>query len=512
MGTVSARAFAAAVGDLDRAAFTGFVRDLLAARGDDVEVVGGGVLVATTGARERRVFVHRPSGFGRRSPTPPKEVDVIVTNQSNADQVRALAADHDAALVDARDLHGLLCYGLDRGQANEIARTHLGRPLSVPERSHERNRDDGTGAQFANRVADRWDRWEMSPREERVGRWGSVVAAGALIVALVAFGALGVGLRFDTVGVPSGDAGGGVDAASGSVESGSGAISVTPAPAATAGPRLESTNETIGILPPGLDGSGIADADALASTHERALENRSYRWTVTDTERVDGRTVARAREVVTFERPGVYRVDLAERGDPTIDPTLFTSQPAYADGERRYEPIRVAGSREAVRVTSLSVTEERAFRERAGTYIEWYLSVARSAITDVTERNGRTFYRIETIGDPYPGAENARASALIDERGTVHELRSERDIPESDTTVVLSFRYTAIGNATVEPPTWYEANDSAGTTTTTTATATGTERGTTTPESLRTTATGTDGADTDGTGTLATPGRGTESD
>jgi len=207
-------------------------------------------------------------------------------------------------------------------------------------------------------------------------------------------------------------------------------------------------------------------------------------------------------------------VDVIQQGDPTGSPTLLTSEPAYADGERRYEPIRVTGSREDVRVMSLSVTEKREFRERAGTYIEWYLSVSRSAITDVTERNGRTLYRIETVGDPYPGAENARASALIDERGIVHELRSERDVPESDTTVVLTFRYAAIGNATVEPPAWYEAsgtNGSAGTTTGTAptigTTATGTGRETTTAGALGTTTDGTDDA-----GIVTAPGGATEND
>lgn len=513
MGIVSARAFAAALEALDRAACTAFVRDLLAARGDDVEAVGDGVLVATDGSRERVVFVHHPRQF-RRSPTPPSAVDVIVTSSATAGRARELAADRDATLVDAGDLHGLALYGLDRGRANEIFLTHLDRPLAVPDRGDERS-SKGARTRFASRVADRWDQWNRGEiggqwvtvgRKETISRRGSVVAASALIVALVVFGAfagLPGGIAPVSVLSGGGDADGG---ASGSAEAG--AVSVTPAPAATVGPRLEPTNETIRVLPPGLDGSGIVDAEALAYAHERALGNRSYRWMVTYEKRVGGRTVTETREVVTFERPGVYRMDVTQQGDPTGSPTLLTSEPAYADGERRYEPIRVAGSREDVRAMNLSVTEEREFRERAGTYVEWYLSVSRSAITDVTERNGRTRYRIETIGDPYPGAENARASALIDERGIVHELRSERDVPESDTTVVLTFRYAAIGNATVEPPAWYEANGangSAGTTTGTTAT--GTDRGTATPRALGTTTNGTDDA-----GIVTAPGGGTEND
>lgn len=129
------------------------------------------------------------------------------------------------------------------------------------------------------------------------------------------------------------------------------------------------------------------------------------------------------------------------------------------------------GTRADVRVTNRSVTDEGVFvpfvLDPAATYVEWYLSASRSAITDVRERDGRTYYLVETIGNLYPGAENARASVLVDSWGIVHRLRAERELPDSDVKVVMTFQYTDIGNTTVRPPAWYNATDSIGATDTT---------------------------------------------
>lgn len=412
-------------------------------------------------------FPITPAGFafGRRR-HPVGETSSSSRGDSTPGE-RALADDLDAELLDAGDLRRLLLYGLDREVARDLARTYLDRPLSTPETDDESGTEAGKRLEFAGALTDRWerlvhwDRWQSADRSvSTVDRWRRVIGIAVLIAALATLGA-GVQGGVDVSGTLSGGANG-ADETDDSAAGRPGDVSVTPAPAGTTPwARLESTNEPLGVLPPGLGESGITDADALARAHGRALASRSYRWVVTYEEVVDGRSVGVVREVVRYERSGVYRVGLERQSEPTTDAVLFSPGPAYADGEYRYEPTGGADGRESVRAIDLSIAEERPFRERARAYIEWYLSASRSAITDVVRRNGRTMYRVETVGDPYPGAANARASALVDTRGMVHTLRAERDLPESDVRMVLSFRYTDLGSTTVEPPKWNGTNGSA---------------------------------------------------
>ncbi|PSP63198.1 hypothetical protein BRC77_07555, partial [Halobacteriales archaeon QH_8_64_26] len=460
MALVPARAFAAALDNLDRAAFDEFVRDLLEARGQGVESLDERTVRVAEEGRERLLYLYQPGRLSLGSPRmPEREIDVLLTSQfgSESDRARAFAADLEADLLDARDLYDRLAYGLDRETGESIAQRHFDRPLSAPER---------------------WPAVERSARSAidragRLGRAGSPRGAlvGAAVLAIVLAAAiLGASLLDSSSGVilSEGAAGGAVGGAPSAGERAGSEVSVTPAPAASTGPELDATNESLGALPPGLSESGIADAEALARAHEAAISNRSYRWVVTYEERSGGRTVSTVREVVTIEAPDVYTVALDRKGDQTYAATLFSETEAYADGEHRYEPVRVAGSRDDVRETAFGI-EDDTFPDRAGTYVEWYLSASRSAITGVHEHDDRTIYRIETAGDPYPGAENARASAIVGSEGTVYRLRAEREIPDSDRTVVLTFRYANVGNATVSPPAWYAANASNDTRTTTEA-------------------------------------------
>jgi hypothetical protein len=447
MGVASLRAFASALRDLDRDGFGAFVRDLLEARGYEIDPAGEGVLLASNDDRERTVFLHHPGRLRLRSPTPPdRAVDVLFTSRLDDERARGLAADLDADLLDAADLRRLLLYGLDRETAEGIALTHLGRSLSMPEEE-----SDGTTQKPAASL------WRRLPTVIP-GRRDMLVAAAVFCVVLAA-AALGT-VVLTGFGAP-GTASDAASEARGAPGVGAGPesdLSVTPAPAAsTVGRQLEGTNESLEVLPPGLNESGITDAEALARAHEKALSNRSYRLVLTYEEYVDGRPTGAMREVVTIERPGVYSVALQRRGDPLLDPLLFAEEEAYADGERRYERVRVAGSREDVRSTDLGI-EEPGFRDRAATYVEWYLSASRSAITGVREEGDRTRYLVETAGDPYPGAENARASAVVDSQGMVHRLQSDREFPDGDVRVVMTFRYTDVGNATVSPPAWYASN------------------------------------------------------
>jgi hypothetical protein len=400
---------------------------------------------------------------------PDREVDVLLTSQSAAesDRVRAFAADLGADLLDARDLHGLLAYGLGRETGEAIARRHFGRPLSIPEEWPAIGRSERLADEAASDRA-RWPRWQGCL--ENLGGRRRALGGAAVLAIVLAAAVLGASLPSGSSGVtfsggPTEDV---VGDTVGQGERAESEVSVTPAPAASTGPELDATNETLGRLPPGLGESGITDAEALARAHEAAIANRSYRWVVTYEERIEDRTVSRAREVVTVEAPDVYTVALQREGEGPIAATLFSDGEAYADGEHRYEPVRVAGGREDVRKGALGF-EDDTFADRAETYVEWYLSVTRSAIVGVHEHNTRTFYRIETVGDPYPGAENARASAIVGSEGMVYRLRTEREIPDSDRTVVLTFRYTDVGNATVSPPAWYAANASNGTPRTTEA-------------------------------------------
>jgi hypothetical protein len=458
MALVPARAFAAALEDLDRAAFGEFAYDLLDARGQETESLDERTLQVTDGDRERVLYLYRPGRLRFGSPRmPEREIDVLLTSRAESDRARAFAADLEADLLDARALYDQLVYGLDRETGEEIARKHFDRSLSAPE--------EWPAVEQSERPAiDRAGRLEGggSPR-------GALVGAAVLAVVL-ATAMLGAPLLDSSSGVilSEGAAGGAVGGAPSAGERAGSEVSVTPAPAASTGPELDATNESLGALPPGLSESGIADAEALARAHEAAISNRSYRWVVTYEERSGGRTVSTVREVVTIEAPDVYTVALDRKGDQTYAATLFSETEAYADGEHRYEPVRVAGSRDDVRETAFGI-EDDTFPDRAGTYVEWYLSASRSAITGVHEHDDRTIYRIETAGDPYPGAENARASAIVSSEGTVYRLRAEREIPDSDRTVVLTFRYANVGNATVSPPAWYAANASNDTRTTTEA-------------------------------------------
>lgn len=214
--------------------------------------------------------------------------------------------------------------------------------------------------------------------------------------------------------------------------------------------------------PPGLGPDGIESANALAGSHAEAVSGRPYVLTVTYREFVDGNATAVARERVVVANRTTYRAAVTRTGKFRGDTRYVEDESAYADGRTRYERgddgIRTSASR-------VRAGDEGRYADRVETYVEWSLSKRESVVADTVVRNGSRYYFVVAADDPWPGIENATASALVDRRGVVHELHSRYDEPDSPVSASMTVEYE-FGPTTVDPPVWLDAGSGTNATTT----------------------------------------------
>lgn len=204
-------------------------------------------------------------------------------------------------------------------------------------------------------------------------------------------------------------------------------------------------------FPPGVNGDGVVDASALAAAHADTLSNRSYRVTFVHRESVGGRPTGVARETADVAGPARYRSDVTEVGRLRGSPLVVADGSTYANGTARFERVAT----DSYRIAPLDPEAGDPFARRTATYLEWFLTVDDSRVVDAYGTGGRTHFWLKLSGDPWPGAENVTGSALVDERGRVHEVRRSHTLPDDPAVrVVVRIRVSDTDEGAPDPPAW----------------------------------------------------------
>lgn len=449
--------------------FGAFVADLWRARGRDVRHTTGVIAASdpVTGTSEQLLIY----GDGRRvRPADPsgETADGRAVVVAPGGRRRASAGERPA--IDADELYRLMRYAIGRDEANAMSWTYLDRPFYAVSRTPWWRRAlAALDATIGGAGGDRAHR-----RVRSLPRSRSLAAAGAVLLLLA--GAIGVaGSPIEPPGLSNRNEGVAI-------------AGVTPVENATTSPRRTESDDvrrdsavttpqgfsdfrdpdvdTVDVdverLPPGLGPGGVTDADALADAHARALNGQAYALEITHREYIGDRQTAIARERVTVASPTVYRSTVERSGLLRTDPLVIAEFVAYSDGTTRYERrvrdggrVAPSGSPSPGGIGDDGGSVRDPFVDRTAAYVNWFLSVNESRIAGVANRNGTRYYWIVTEGEPFPGFRRATGSVLVDESGIVHELQRAYDVPSrSGVSILVTVRFTDIGNATVAPPPW----------------------------------------------------------
>lgn len=418
MGLIPAATFERELGRLDREQATAFVAALYAARGLDA-TAGNGVVQIVRGDEVELLAVVSSGRLRRGSPTgATADVDGVVATDPGTGPLET-----GGRYVGPSELHRMLLYGAERGEADRLCRQYLGRPL---------------------RMAD--DESETS-RTVRVG----ILATAVLLI--VASTAAGFPLLNQAGIQPGTDEGQPAGATSTGTSADPGSAGVATADGTSGDP-----------YPAGVTADGVVDAAALAIAHRNALGDHSYRVVLRGQGRIvpierslrDGVT---AREWDTFsqrvsvERPGVYRSRVTATpalGAP-IAPTYARDD--YGDGATTYR----RNSTEETTFRQLD-RSSRAVSLGLATTIERYLATTASSVELLED--GRV--RIVATGTPVfidRPVRAYRAEAVVDRAGVVRDLEVRYRDPTADgdgQSEVIYLTVDRLDEQRVDRPHWYE--------------------------------------------------------
>jgi hypothetical protein len=203
-------------------------------------------------------------------------------------------------------------------------------------------------------------------------------------------------------------------------------------------------------IAPGVGFEGITDADRLAVAHGRALDGRSYVWTVDYRELRDGEVVASQRAVVEAIDWSVYRTSIVRNGTPRALPSALRMEPAYADGQTRY--VRTDDGVE------VSTETTSGYARRSVRLVRDYLTITRQGISGSVTENGTRFTLVQADGDPEPQWGDVATSVIVTETGFVTALQ-RRHVDRTvapNVTVVIEWQYRELrgDRRSLSPPDW----------------------------------------------------------
>ncbi|MFB6129905.1 MAG: hypothetical protein ABEJ28_03680 [Salinigranum sp.] len=347
-------------------------------------------------------------------------------------------------MIGPADLRGMALYGVDRDDAEALFRRHFGRSFRV-----DTPADDSTGW-LAGRV-------DLSPRGALVRRSAPALVAVALAVLVIG----GVLLPPGGGSIDSA-AGGGADVGRHTAVD---APTSTPTPAVT--PALPATvaEASRDGYPPGVTADGVENLTELARAHRALAARRSYRLDVEHIELENGSVTGRVRERTTVESRYRYATSIDRTGRTRMYPFAVAPHEVYADGRRLY--VHREGESVPYQVKPLGTSAEGPPSERAGIVIQEFLKTLHTSVRrrsaagpwsppDRTDRNWTRRVYVEGTGTTYPRAKHYRVTASVSPRGFVYSFRARYAVPGTNVTVLSTFTYTDVGNATVRPPAWYE--------------------------------------------------------
>lgn len=208
---------------------------------------------------------------------------------------------------------------------------------------------------------------------------------------------------------------------------------------------------TVGDVP-GLNGSHVVDASALVDAHGAVLDGRAVTETRTAALSYDNGTERGAttwttrysadRSTAVVDRVGTGlvstrgRVDRFQNESTTVTRAFEGDEPVYsADGWRA-----VGGPS---RTTGLLTSYLRGPNGSARSFASTYVGV----------RDGHETYRLRLEAS---SGEGGRLTVLVDERGFLRAVRSERPFGEGSLTSVQSAR-CVLDTGPVERPAWVDA-------------------------------------------------------
>jgi len=417
-------------------------------------------------------------------------IDVVVA-PGGGERGTRLAREHDARLLDAGDLHGMLWFGIDRRTAVEVCEATFGAPpgeLRPPlvdrlragarERTRRARESGGTGSGPIARVGGPLAVVVLAVVVAVVA--GGVVAGPGLGLGPGVGGGAGFAVGVDGGGSGAGDGGSGDGGSGSDGEGGEGGPGDDPG--GSDGLELEddddypvgddagpgTTNRPVAGVEdvPGLATDGISNLTALANAHDRALANRSYTIWIDEYE-------PRDRE------PGATRIqrdiDVAVDGDRYLLATTVETgndrtlvERVYHDGrtwyvaERADRTGRVTYRRVPVEAAASPVPvppEPIVFRRFL---VLQYLATPETAVTGRVTVDGEPRYRVVGTGSPWSlggtGLGNYSVVALVDRRGLVHRATAEYTVstPGGSYEGRFEWTYDRLGTTTVEKPSWVE--------------------------------------------------------
>lgn len=228
---------------------------------------------------------------------------------------------------------------------------------------------------------------------------------------------------------------------------------VTPAPVPES---TETTDRS--PLPPGVTGNGVTDPEALAQAHVSAVKGLSYTWhdrVVVLRVNSGGDSEIRQRAHVQNETRFDYWTNRREADRDSAFSYLGTFS-EYADSSGRY--TRSAERGDLIYEQVPHRTARQRIGQRARSSIVQYLSVENATVA-VTVVDGSRHYEITADDYSLPSGwvvQNYTVTAVVSPDGLVRSLNAsyERTRGRERQWISYSFRYSAIGNTTVEEPAW----------------------------------------------------------
>lgn len=233
-----------------------------------------------------------------------------------------------------------------------------------------------------------------------------------------------------------------------------------------------TTTESLGTLPPGLTGEGVADPFALAAAHGDAL-----RGSYTVDERVE----------IRFANGTPYRVErsTAEVAVPDSRYRYTVSAngtgPNFLGGGNGTLSVYADGSVAARRLVAAGNTSTQVYTDAAGDPVdpavvfhgtprndERLATLLSYVVNETVERRTPSAYRLRATrfstdtlsvrGTTVRNLSVASFTATVTEDGRVtgYDLRLAGTVDGRRVTVRETVRYSAVGTTTVEPPAWFE--------------------------------------------------------
>lgn len=239
----------------------------------------------------------------------------------------------------------------------------------------------------------------------------------------------------------------------------------TPTLTPMAVPTDEPTPTPVPRLAPGLTAEGVVDASTLAAAHTAVFENTSFTVRQTVVYRgEDGTPLRRIESTTRVADDGRFRITKRWNGSMALRQVAY-----YDDGERVL--VATTGANDTTTYRRLSPRAVAAQRSSVlgadGERIETMFVAAETRVSDRTERNDTTVYRLVPTGTRGNSSNTATVldrsvsvRARVTEQGLVRNYtltqRLSGDGAGGATTIVVSARYTAIGATDIERPAWYE--------------------------------------------------------